>query len=210
MFIQQALTDPTLYFSWIVFVIFSICCHEYAHAYTALRFGDDTAARNGHLTLNPLVQMGMQSMIILALFGLAWGAVPVSDGRVRGAFRRALIAFAGPLMNLILCLIFSLLTVVAEAFGAKSAVSFLFIGGAVNGMLFVFNILPVPVLDGFAVLSAFHPAFEQFARKYTGIVFIIFILLLWNTPLGTIIFGAGYALENAFISFWHFLAALMV
>jgi Zn-dependent protease len=72
MFIQQALTDPFLYFGWITFVVFSICCHEYAHAYTALRFGDDTAARNGHLTLNPLVQMGLQSLIVLALFGLAW------------------------------------------------------------------------------------------------------------------------------------------
>lgn len=209
MFIQQALTDPTLYFSWIVFVMFSICCHEYAHAHTALHFGDDTAARSGHLTLNPLVQMGLQSMIILALFGLAWGAVPVSGGRIRRPYQRALVAFAGPLMNLILCLIFSLLTVVAGAFGAKSAVSFLFIGGAVNGMLFVFNILPVPVLDGFAVLSAFHPAFEQFARKYTGIVFILFILLLWNTPLGSIIFGAGYALVGVFIAFWHSLAGII-
>jgi Zn-dependent protease len=209
MFIQQALTDPTLYFSWIVFVMFSICCHEYAHAYTALHFGDDTAARNGHLTLNPLVQMGLQSMIMLALFGIAWGAVPVSGGRVRSSFRRALIAFAGPLMNLILCLIFSLFTVIAGMAGAKSAVSFLFIGGAVNGMLFVFNILPVPVLDGFAILSAFHPAFEQFARKYTGIVFLIFILLLWNTALGSIIFGAGYTITDTFIGFWHSLGALI-
>jgi Zn-dependent protease len=210
MFIQQALANPFLYFSWMVFVMFSICCHEYAHAYAALRFGDDTAARNGHLTLNPFVQMGLQSLIMLALFGLAWGSVPVSGGRVRGAPRRALIAFAGPLMNLILCLIFSLLTVIAQAAGAQSAVSFLFIGGAVNGMLFVFNVLPVPVLDGFAVLSAFHPGFEVFARKYSGMVFLIFILLLWNTPLGSIIFGAGYALADSFIAFWRALAAFIV
>jgi Zn-dependent protease len=209
MFIQQALTDPFLYFSWTVFVIFSICCHEYAHAYTAFRFGDDTAARNGHLTLNPLVQMGMQSLVMLALFGLAWGAVPVSDGRVRSTYQRALIAFAGPLMNLLLCLVFSLLTVIAQAAGSQSAVSFLFVGGAVNGMLFVFNILPVPVLDGFAVISAFHSGFETFARKYSGMVFLLFILLLWNTPLGSIIFAAGYALEGSFVAFWRGLAALI-
>jgi Zn-dependent protease len=208
MFIQQAVNDPFLYFSWIIFVMFSICCHEYAHAYIAWRFGDDTAARNGHLTLNPLVQMGMQSMIMLALFGVAWGAVPVSGGRVRHAYQRALIAFAGPLMNLTLCLLFSLLTVIAEATGAKSAIPFLYIGGAVNGMLFVFNILPVPVLDGFAIISAFHSGFEEFARKYSGIVFLVFILLLWNTPLGSIIFGAGYVVEGGFILFWHSLAAL--
>ncbi len=209
MFIQQAFTDPFLYFGWITFVVFSICCHEYAHAHTALRFGDDTAARNGHLTLNPLVQMGIQSLIILALFGLAWGAVPVSGNRVRSAFRRAMIAFAGPLMNLILCLFFSLLTVIAQIAGAKDAASFMLIGGAVNGMLFVFNILPVPVLDGFAVVSAFHPGLEQFAQKHATAIFLIFILLLWNTPLGTFIFAAGYALEGIFVAFWQSIAALI-
>jgi len=209
MFIQQALTDPFLYFGWITFVVFSICCHEYAHAHTALRFGDDTAARNGHLTLNPLVQMGLQSLIVLALFGLAWGAVPVNPVSVRSAFKRALIALSGPLMNLLLCFVFSLLMVIAEIAGSSSAEKFLLIGGAVNGMLFVFNILPVPVLDGFAVVSAFHPGLERFAQKHATAIFLIFILLLWNTPLGTIIFAAGYALEHAFIAFWHFLAALI-
>ncbi|HPR82908.1 MAG TPA: site-2 protease family protein [Pontiellaceae bacterium] len=209
MFIQQALTDPFLYFGWITFVVFSICCHEYAHAHTALRFGDDTAARNGHLTLNPLVQMGLQSLIVLALFGLAWGAVPVNPVSVRSALKRALIALSGPLMNLLLCFVFSLLMVIAEIAGSSSAEKFLLIGGAVNGMLFVFNILPVPVLDGFAVVSAFHPGLEQFAQKHATAIFLIFILLLWNTPLGTIIFAAGYALEYAFIAFWHSLAALI-
>ena len=133
MFIQQALTDPFLYFSWTIFVIFSICCHEYAHTYTALRFGDDTAARSGHLTLNPLVQMGLQSLIILALFVLAWGSVPVSPGRVRSARKRAMISFAGPLINLLLCLLFSLLTVTAKTAGAPDIGKYFFIGGAVNG-----------------------------------------------------------------------------
>jgi Zn-dependent protease len=209
MFIQQALTDPTLYFSWIVFVMFSICCHEYAHAYIALRAGDDTAAQNGHLTLNPLVQMGLQSLIVLALFGIAWGAVPVSLAKVRSAHKRALIALAGPLMNLLLCLFFALLTVIAQTAGAQSAASFLYIGGAVNGMLFVLNILPVPVLDGFAVISAFHSGLEAFAQKHATAVFLIFILLLWNTPLGSFIFGAGYAVEGVFISFWSGLASLL-
>jgi len=210
MFIQQALTDPFLYFSWVVFVMFSICCHEYAHAYIAARAGDATAAQNGHLTLNPLIQMGLQSLIMLALFGIAWGAVPVSLTKVRSAHKRALIALAGPLMNLLLCLFFSLLTVIAQTAGAQSAASFLFIGGAVNGMLFVLNILPVPVLDGFAVISAFHSGLEAFAQKHATAVFLIFILLLWNTSLGFFIFDAGYVVEGIFISFWRGLAALIL
>lgn len=209
MFIQQALTDPFLYFGWITFVVFSICCHEYAHAAAALRFGDDTAARNGHLTLNPLAQMGMQSLIMLALFGLAWGAVPVNPASVRSAPKRALIALSGPLMNLLLCLIFSFLSVIAKAAGNPGAVHFLLIGGAVNGMLFVFNILPVPILDGFAVVSAFHPGLDRFAQKHATAIFLIFILLLWNSPLGSFIFAAGYALEAVFVAFFHSLAALI-
>ena len=209
MFIQQISIDPVYYFSWVVLAAFSICFHEYAHAAIALRVGDDTAAREGHLTLNPLVQMGMRSLIILAVFGIAWGAVPVNLSTVRNRYHRAMISLAGPLSNLLLCLIFSLLMVIAKTAGADKAVSFLFIGGAVNGMLFVFNMLPVPVLDGFAVLSTFHPGLEEFARHHAGTIFIIFILLLWNTPLGSMIFGIGFALQGLFIQLFQAVFSLL-
>ncbi|MBI9021441.1 MAG: site-2 protease family protein [Verrucomicrobia bacterium] len=207
MFIQQISINPVFYFSWIVLAAFSICCHEYAHAYTALRVGDDTAARAGHLTLNPLVQMGIQSLIMLVLFGIARGAVPVGLENVRKPRNRALISLAGPLSNLILCFIFSLLLVIAQAAKADRVVQFLFIGGAVNGMLFVLNILPVPVLDGFAVLSAFNAKLEVFAQKHATAVFLVFILLLWNTPLGSLIFGGGYALQGFFVALFQGLVA---
>jgi len=209
MFIQQITLDPVFYFSWIILAAFSICCHEYAHAYTALRVGDDTAARAGHLTLNPLVQMGIQSLIMLVLFGIAWGAVPVGLANVRKPRNRAMISLAGPLSNLLLCFIFSLLLVIAQAAKADQVIQFLFIGGAVNGMLFVLNILPVPVLDGFAVLSAFHAEMETFAQKHAGAVFLVFILLLWNTPLGSLIFSTGYALQGLFVTLFQSLFALV-
>jgi len=209
MFIQQISIDPFYYFSWIVLAAFSICCHEYAHAFVALQVGDDTAAREGHLTLNPLVQMGVQSMIMLAVFGIAWGAVPVNLSTVRNRYHRAMISLAGPLSNLLLCLVFSLLMVIAKTAGAEKIVSFLFIGGAVNGMLFVFNLLPIPVLDGFAVLSTFHPGLEEFARHHAGTIFLIFILLLWSTPLGSLIFGLGYALQGLFTHLFEAAFALV-
>ena len=211
MFIEQLTTNPTVYFSWIVLVMFSICCHEYAHAYTALRFGDDTAARNGHLSLNPLVQMGTQSLIILALFGLAWGAVPISSKSVRHAYQQALIALAGPLTNLLLCLLFALLLVIAKTAGASLMVAdFLFIGGAVNGVLFIFNILPIPMLDGFSVVSAFHPGMQTFAQKYAAPLFFGFILLLWSTSLGSVIFGTGNILLRNFVHLWSGLVGLFL
>lgn len=203
MFIQQATSDPFYYFSWIVLAAFSICCHEYAHAYTALRVGDDTAASGGHLTLNPMVQMGMQSLVMLILFGIAWGAVPVNPAIVRKPRHRAMISFAGPLANLLLCAAFSVLFVLARALGATAIAPFLFIGGAVNGMLFIFNMLPIPVLDGFSVISAFNTELEEFAGKHATPVFFLFILLLWNTPLGSYIFKIGYALQRFFIEIFQ-------
>lgn len=203
MFIQQLSVHPTYYISWVFLAAFSICCHEYAHAAVALRVGDNTAAQNGHLSLNPLVQMGGRSLIMLGLFGIAWGAVPVNLSNVRSPRARAMISLAGPLTNLLLCLIFSLLTVIARVAGADIAVSFLFVGGAVNGMLFVFNLLPVPMLDGFAVLSAFHTSLEDFAQRHAGTIFIVFILLLWSSPLGSIIFGLGYAVQSMFIQLFQ-------
>ncbi len=208
MFIEQIATDPFYYFSWITLAAFSICCHEYAHAYTALRVGDDTAARAGHLTLNPLVQMGIQSLLMLIFFGIAWGAVPVNLSQVRAPRHRALISLAGPLANLLLCLIFALLTVLAHRLGNKSLETFLFVGGAANGMLFILNILPVPVFDGFATISAFNPKLELFAQKYSGPVFILFIVLLWSTPLGSMIFGTGFAIQHLFMSLFQLLFSL--
>ena len=209
MFIQSISTDPFHYVSWITLAAFSICCHEYAHAYTALRVGDDTAARSGHLTLNPLIQMGPQSLIMLAVFGIAWGAVPVNLSNVRKPAHRAMISFAGPLTNLLLCLAFAFLCVIAQKAGNEKLVNFLYVGGAVNGMLFMLNILPVPVFDGFAILSAFNARLEEFACKHAGTVFIIFLALLWMTPLGSIIFGAGYIILHYFIILFQGISSLI-
>ncbi|MCO5045505.1 MAG: hypothetical protein M9935_09575 [Kiritimatiellae bacterium] len=88
-FISRIAEDPFYVVSWIVIVTFSICVHEFAHAWMALRLGDDTAAREGHLSLNPLIQMGWMSLMLLALFGIAWGSVPVDPRRLRTAARAA-------------------------------------------------------------------------------------------------------------------------
>lgn len=117
MFIQHAVNNPAFYVSWVCVAAFSICVHEYAHAYTAVRYGDETPRE--HLTLNPFVQMGMMSMVMLVLLGIAWGAVPV-DSRGTGSNRKdAMISFAGPLANLILCAVFALLSRVAGLAGQE-------------------------------------------------------------------------------------------
>ena len=93
---------------WVVIVMFSICLHELAHAWVALKHGDDTAAQAGHLSLNPAIQMGPYSLILLAVLGLAWGAVPVDEGRMRSRASGAWVAVAGPLTNLALMVVFAI------------------------------------------------------------------------------------------------------
>ena len=109
MFIQTMFRDPQMFFSQLLIVVFSICCHEYLHALTAYKLGDPTAAMRGHLTLNPLKQMGFISLLMLFFIGIAWGQVPVDTRNLRGKHAPALVAAAGPVTNLMLSLLFSLL-----------------------------------------------------------------------------------------------------
>ena len=162
LFIQTLFTDPMGYFAWVIIIVFSICVHEFAHAAMAWRMGDDTAARQGHLTLNPLRQMGPRSLLMLALIGLAWGAVPVMPSRL-GRGGRALVSFAGPGSNALLCMLFSGAAMAAHALtrGIEGVVYVLLLASSANGVLFILNMLPVPGLDGWSVLGALVPGLER-------------------------------------------------
>ena len=82
--------------SWAFWVIFSITLHELGHGWAAIRQGDDTPRRFGRMTLNPLVHMGVPSLVMFALIGIAWGAMPVEPSRFRWGRRgRVLVSAAG-------------------------------------------------------------------------------------------------------------------
>ena len=214
LFIQQLFSSPWYYFSWVILVAFSICVHEYAHAWMALRCGDDTAARAGHLTLNPMVQLGPVSLGLLLVFGLAWGAVPVEPGRFR-RFDGAKVAFAGPAANLGLCAGFALLAAVGLRFfrtadgDATPAVELLKFAADANGMLFVLNLLPLPLLDGWSVLGGLSPALEEWQRRVGPQVSWILLLLLIATPLFNLIWLAGGGLATRAVLLWFGLLNLI-
>ncbi len=203
LFINYLASDPFFFFTWIVIVIFSICVHEYAHAYTALRLGDDTAARAGHLSLNPMVQMGPTSLIFLALIGIAWGSVPVAIQRFRQAWAGAAVAVAGPVSNLVLCLIFAFLgALFAALFGealSDEVRMFLWVGSVANGVLFVLNMLPVPMLDGWSVFSYFFPPMSRVSPNAAQHITLLLIAAIFLTPLGGMIWGAGGAIARLFM-----------
>jgi Zn-dependent protease len=198
MFVENITENPAYYFSWVFAAGFSICCHEFAHAWTAVYFGDETP--RDHLTLNPMVQMGKQSLAMLFLIGIAWGAVPVNPAAVPDNRKRAMISFAGPLMNLVLCILFAVAAVFAMKTGGSGPVfNFFYLGSYVNGALFVLNMLPVPTLDGYGVLSAFSPRLRQIERRYAPRIFLGFALLIFMTPLGGFIFDLGAMMSVSFM-----------
>ena len=199
--------------------MFSICVHEWAHAAMALRCGDDTAARAGHLSLNPMVQMGPVSLVYLAILGIAWGAVPVDVSLLQKRSHEAWVAFAGPLSNLVLMVICSLLFMVVmgftvvpeggtlgtfvESYGVQSGAAFyeisrsspvlliLYYAALANATLFILNMLPVPVLDGWSVLSQFIPRMKWVPHDTAMTISTICILVILVTPLGFVVWGGG-------------------
>ena len=93
---------PAFVIAWAFWIIFSICLHELSHGWAAIALGDRTPIESGHMTFNPLVHMGGMSLVAFALIGIAWGAMPINPARLRGRYAEALVALAGPAMNLVL------------------------------------------------------------------------------------------------------------
>lgn len=156
-FINNLFTHPVFFIYTVLIVSFSVCVHEYCHARAALALGDPTAARLGHLTLNPLKQMGWISIVMLLLLGICWGAVPVNPNLVSPR-RRALIALAGPFANFGLFLASLALYALCLKFQFGYPLQLFILAGLMNLVLFFINILPVPGFDGGAVLMSFFPA----------------------------------------------------
>jgi Zn-dependent protease len=174
---------------WILPLVFAITLHEAAHGYVALRFGDDTALRAGRVTLNPLKHVDLWGTIIIPgllifarapfLFGYA-KPVPVDFGRL-GNPRRDMIwvAGAGPAMNLVLAVISALLLHGAGLFPVEAAnwvARNLANSLRINVLLAVFNLLPLPPLDGGRIAVGLLP--DSLARPLSRVEpFGIFILI---------------------------------
>lgn len=151
-------------------LILSLSVHEFAHAWTAYRLGDDTASRAGRLTLNPLAHIDPIGTILLPLLQVPFGwarPVPVNPARFRPGVRMAggmaLTAAAGPISNLLLALLMTVLYALLgryapEVMGRGGAVpQLIVIMIELNVNLALFNLLPVPPLDGSRVVDGFMP-----------------------------------------------------
>lgn len=193
--------NPVLLGSWVVWVIGSIILHELGHGFAAIRRGDRTPIETGHITWNPLVHMGSVSLACFALFGFTWGAMPVDPSRMRGRHAGAYVAAAGPAVNVGLGLVCILGDALWLRFGAdtgapphvlKNVHTFLWTGAMINVMGVLFNLLPIPPLDGSRILADFVPAFDRLVRTEKGAVATIIVAALLFTA------GAGRVWDATF------------
>jgi len=159
-------------------ILIGITFHEYAHALAADKLGDYTARFEGRLTLNPLKHIDIIGFIALLLFHFGWAKpVPVNIYNLKNPSRDIIIiAFAGPLSNIIIAFIcFFLLK-----FLNQSEVLFFLLNSTmiINIFLFAFNLIPLPPLDGWRILSGFFPNL-MFNRNLEVYGFIILLAIIF-------------------------------
>ncbi len=195
--------------AWIFWVIVSICLHELGHGYAAIWEGDDTPRITGHMTINPMVHMGGMSILAFILIGFAWGLMPVNPGNFRHRqWGDAIVALAGPAVNLALAIVLLTLSGVVlamvgletlSATAGERAFTFLQVGGWINLVLLVLNLLPIPPLDGSRVLATVSPGYAR-ALMNPNMQLIglgAFLLILWS-PIG----GIALGFLNGVADFW--------
>lgn len=171
----------------------SVVVHEVSHGYAALRLGDPTAKYEGRLTMNPLKHLDPFGSVILPLllfitnagFIVGWAKpVPFNPYNLRNArWGEALVAAAGPLSNIVIALIFGLFIRIAFAAGvalSPAALKIISIIVLTNLVLAIFNLVPIPPLDGSKILFSVLPRsalkFRPFLEQYGFFIVIIFIV----------------------------------
>ena len=178
MFINTLQEDPRYFITVVIAVVLSIVLHELAHGVAAISRGDRTPIETGHMTPNPVVHMGWTSLILLAVVGIAWGAMPVNESRMRGKWAPSIVALAGPASNVVLSLLaLTALGLVARSdpmflldpIGQWPAVPFtLYIFGLLNLVLAAFNLVPIPPLDGSRVMGNVFPGYSRALQSSGG------------------------------------------
>jgi len=171
---------------WIVVAVPSILIastvHEYAHAYSAYKLGDPTAKAEGRLTLNPLKHIDPIGALSMILFRFGWSKpVPINEYNFeKRETYTALTALAGPVSNLILASLAGLTNYILNSDPNSLIVFLLYIFTTINIALAIFNLIPIPPLDGHKVVRALLPKnlryYWEKLERYSLILILLLIL----------------------------------
>ena len=208
----------------VVPALLCITLHELAHGYVAYRLGDDTAKRAGRLTLNPLRHIDIMGLLMMIVFKFGWAKpVPVNMWKFKNPKKgMAITAAAGPIANLLIALVFLFLYGFLFALLHRPGRSLnwllemLYITAYLSVALAIFNIIPIPPLDGskvlFSCISDRSYTKLMYYERYGMIILLVLVLLLSRTSLDPLSRAAYWVMDKLFFAAnWGFgLAKLFV
>lgn len=180
-----------LFVAQLIILILAFAYHEFAHAITADYLGDPTPRKHGRISLNPFVHLDLFGMAMLIFVGFGWAVTPVTPHYLRGNMRQsmALVAIAGPLTNLLMAFLFAipvrLMTwqIIPAELVSEQVFLFFAFGVYLNVLLFCFNLLPIPPLDGFTILLGLLPtelAYQAEQIRPYGTIILLFLFISPN------------------------------
>ena len=193
MFLYFFQNDPPIAIAFLLGLVIGITVHEAAHATSAYLLGDDTAYRDGRVTLNPASHLDVLGSLMLLMAGFGWGRpTPVMPSKLRGGiFGPVAVALAGPVSNLLIVTVCGALYLI-PAFQGGYLTLIVVMTAFTNALLFVFNLIPIPPLDGSKILFPFLPraldGFVDFMNQYGPMILFGLILVAIFIP-GFSIFG---------------------
>ncbi|HET6443460.1 MAG TPA: site-2 protease family protein [candidate division Zixibacteria bacterium] len=194
--------SPGLAIAFAITAILAFAYHEFAHAIVADRLDDPTPRAAGRISINPFVHLNAFGILMLFLLGFGWATTPVNPSRLRGNPRTsmAIVAIAGPLANLFMALLYAIpirLGVISPTLSSgilPTPGQIVLMGIYINLVLFAFNLMPIPPLDGFTILLGLLPpemAYQLGALRQYGPMILLAILILPSL--------AGFSIFSIFI-----------
>ncbi|AWB45421.1 site-2 protease family protein [Paenibacillus sp. CAA11] len=212
-FLSSILRFPVQHLPFVLLVlVISFTVHEFAHAYSASKFGDPTAKMLGRVTLNPVPHIDIFGMLMLLILGFGWAKpVPVNrDNFSKPRLMGIIVSLVGPLSNLVIGFIAAMIYFSLDYYHIIDLTSqdklnqaiYIFLNYliSINITLFFFNLLPLPPLDGYRIVEDLVPRnFRSYLQEYEKWSVLIFLLLVFIDPLRRITLDPLFSLMTPIV-----------